>query len=100
MLSFLKSEGFTESIDKIGNFCKNCPIHYKRIADDTFLIFNNPFQNEKYDSTNFDFWKIRSSSERDFLTKTTISQILIIPGFHLDRDIELYRNEKVPVNKV
>lgn len=100
MLLFLKSEGFTESIDKIGNFCKNCPIHYKRIADDTFLIFNNPFQDEKHDSTNFDFWKIRSYSERDFLAKTTTNQTLIIPGFHLDRDIELYGKEKVSVNKV
>jgi hypothetical protein len=40
MLKFLKDEGFSETIDKAGNFTSDKPLFYKRINENSFLVIN------------------------------------------------------------
>lgn len=93
MLAFIKSEGFIETIDKVGNFDKDCPLFYKKISESIFLIFNMPFCNAKSEQATFDLWKIKTETEKEFLSKRTNDQIGIMLGFDLKRDLELYHKE-------
>ena len=94
IIKFLKSEDFAETIDNKGNFAKDCPLFYKKVKENKFLIFNNPFYDGKNNSPTFDFWKVDAHSEKEFLQNKKLNITEIRLGFDLKRDIELYKKEK------
>jgi hypothetical protein len=94
IIQFLKSEGFIETKGKGGNFSKDCPLFYKKIKENRFLVFNNPFHDDKNLSSTFDFWKIKAHSEKEFLQDKKVNITKIKLEFDLGKDIELYRGEK------
>lgn len=94
MLAFLKNENFVKTTDNIGNFNKDCPLFYKRISENKYVIFNMPFCKSKSKQATFDFWKINSRTEKDFLLKKTEKIVTIKLGFNLPKDLELYIIEK------
>ena len=95
-INFIKNEGFKEKLDDAGNFAKNMPLFYKRVSENTFLVFNIPtFDNIKRDNFHADFWKVTASSEIEFLNaklKDDKCETVRL-SFDLEKDIELYKNE-------
>ncbi len=93
IIEFLKNEDFIETKGKGGNFIIDCPLFYKKVNDNKFLIFNNPFYDGKNNSSTFDFWKINCKSEKEFLQpkKVNITQVKL--EFNLTEDLELYKRE-------
>ncbi|OFZ05161.1 MAG: hypothetical protein A2338_04055 [Bacteroidetes bacterium RIFOXYB12_FULL_41_6] len=93
MLRFLRKEDFTESIDKVGNFQKDCTIFYRKNSTNEYLIFNQQISAVKSNQTIFNFWKLTAIAENKFLTKRTNDAISIKFGFSPKEDIELYKIE-------
>jgi|GEM_PF-1575797 len=93
MIKFLNIQGFIETIDKVGSFCKDCPLYYKKKNSNEFLVINIPFCKSKASQTNFDLWKISAKSEKEFLLKKYANPKAIMLGFDLKRDFDLFDNE-------
>ena len=95
-ITFVKNEGFIETIDKVGNFSTKMPLFYKKLSENVFLAFNIPtFDNLKKYDFHADFWKITVKSEKDFLNSKLEDKNLkdIRLSFKLDRDLDLYKQE-------
>ena len=94
-ISFMKNEGFTETIDKIGNFQTDMPLFYKKVADNNFFIFNIPYDKVKNASFQADFWVINANSKNDFLLNSNeYNSQHVLFGFELETNIDLYINKK------
>lgn len=92
MCQFLKEKGFTETVDKVGNFSKDKPLFYKKLKNENYIAFNQPFSPKKGNSCTFDFWRVKAQSEKEFLKQKLDERLLfdIRLGFDLREDIELY----------
>jgi hypothetical protein len=93
MLEFLRKERFIETVDNIGNFRKDYPLYYKKLLNNKYLVFNQPYHDIKSNQTIFDFWKVNAKTEKEFLSKKTKNIVSVKLGFNLTEDIELYNNE-------
>lgn len=95
-IAFVKNEGFTEAVDKVGNFSTKMPLFYKKVSENIYLAFHIPTYGniKKYDFC-ADFWKVIAKSESDFLTSKLENKNLIDLrlGFSLERDLNLYKQE-------
>ena len=100
-LNFMKSEGYTEVNDKADSFQKNMPVFYKRVSEDEFLVFNIPYYG-KVAGANFvtDFWRVKADFEEEFLKKRIADDNLklILLGFQLEKDLELYKKKKAEIS--
>lgn len=92
-IKFLKSEKFIEAKGMGGSFAKDCPLFYKKIKEDKFLVFSNPFYDGKNDSPTFDFWRINARFENEFLQNNKVNIIQIKLGFDFKKDIEFLEKE-------
>lgn len=95
-ITFTKTEGFIETIDKVGNFSSKKPVFYKKVSEKNFLVFNIPtFGNIKKYGFCSDFWKVIAKSESEFLNSRLENKNLIDLrlGFTLERDLSLYKYE-------
>lgn len=94
-ISFIKNEGFIETIDKVGSFAVKMPLFYKRVSETVFLAFNIPTYGDikKY-GFHADFWKINANSEENFLNSKLENKDLkdLRLSFNIERDLELYKN--------
>ena len=91
---FVLEEGFTETIDKIGNFSKNKPLFYKKIAQNKFFAFNIPYYGKILNvpfQTNF--WLIKAFEINEILENRIQHMNLetIVLGFNLELDLEEFR---------
>jgi len=94
---FMKSDGFIETIDTIGNFALKQPMFYKKISEEIYLVFNLPvFYLIKTQGFHADFWKVYAKSETELLKKLIPenNKIFLMPSFDLKRDSELYKQER------
>lgn len=95
-ITFVKTEGFVETTDKVGNFSTKMPVFYKKVSENVFLVFNIPtFDNIKKNGFCADFWKVIAKSESEFLNSKLENKNLIDIrlGFILERDLSLYKHE-------
>ncbi|OOB83654.1 hypothetical protein BZL53_00775 [Flavobacterium columnare] len=95
-ITFVKNEGFIETVDKIGNFSTKMPLFYKKVSESIFLAFNIPtFDNIKKYNFCADFWKVIAKSENEFLNLKLENKNLIDLrlSFSIERDIDLYKAE-------
>jgi len=94
IIEFLKAENFIEAKGKGGCFEKDCSLFYRKVKENKFLIFSNPYNDGKNNSPTFDFWKINAHSEIEFLQDRKSNIINIKFGFELEKDIESFVREK------
>jgi hypothetical protein len=93
-MEFMKTEGFTQTIDKTNNFQTNMPLFYRKVSENQFLVFNIPFFNKvKEAHFEIDFWKITAKSEEEFLTFKVLDENLItlLLGFEMEKHLGLYK---------
>ncbi len=92
MYTFLKDNNFEEKIDKVGSFCTEKPIFYKRLTPESFLIFTRPFVTPKNNDDTFDFYRVMVKKEKFFLKEKIEAYLLenLRLGFDLDVDLEFY----------
>jgi hypothetical protein len=90
---FLIAEGFTETLDEIGNFKTKTPLFYMQVTENKFLVFNIPFYGKIKTATfQSDFWLVTAISEKEFLKHKLLNENLenILLGFDLDNNMDLY----------
>ena len=95
-ITFVKNEGFIETVDKVGNFSTKMPLFYKKISENVFLAFTIPtFGNIKKYGFCADFWKVVAKCESEFLNlKLEKKNLLDLRlGFNLERDLKIYEEE-------
>ncbi|UBB89536.1 hypothetical protein J4771_11855 [Candidatus Kaistella beijingensis] len=90
VLNFLRAEGFKRTVDKIGTYCTNYDLYYKKISDSNYLILNHFGKEYKsIDKEGFDFWIASYQSEK-LIGKTSPSNFSDIRlGFNFERDKNL-----------
>lgn len=95
-ISFIKNEGFIETVDKVGSFASKMPVFYKKVSEDIFLVFNIPtYSNIKKYGFHADFWKVIAKSDSEFLASKIEDKNLIDLrlSFDLERDLNLFKEE-------
>lgn len=93
MLNFLINEEFVESKDVIGNFVEGCPLFYKKINHENYLIYTVSNYKYKWESPRYNFIKINAKSEKEFIVRENNSYSIIKEDFDLENDIDTYKLE-------
>ncbi|MES2138892.1 MAG: hypothetical protein V4511_04250 [Bacteroidota bacterium] len=88
---FLNNQAFVETVDKIGNFYKDCILYYKKAASQ-YIVVNVAYKSKSL-HTHFDLWRISAKSENDFLHKKFNTFTFDRKVFDLKKDFELFETE-------
>lgn len=82
---------FKSTVDKIGTFCINNPLYYKKVGENKYLIFNH-FNSKNKNNDGFDSWLATYSTENQIGSKKPLLIEDIRLNYILDRDFELIEN--------
>lgn len=94
-LDWLKSNSFSQTIDKIGMATDSCPLYYKQVKDNDFLVITH--YNSKYKSKKnmhlqgFDVFYFQNLDPETIGEVNAKAHDFWIPSFDIDRDIKKLR---------
>lgn len=87
-LDWLQSNSFIQTIDKAGMAIDGCPLYYKQVKDNEFLVFAHYNSKKKRSIQGFDvFYFKRTNSQTIGKVKCELDNFRVL-SFDIDRDLE------------
>lgn len=87
-LDWLQSNSFIQTIDKVGMAVNGCPLYYKQVKDNEFLVLIHYNSKKKISIQGFDLFYFKKTNSQTIGTVKCELDNFRILSFDIDRDLE------------